>query len=62
MQIMPLENEMKTPKDFRGTTGVMNRGMVVVVLLYGGIGLAGYIKYGTDVESTVTVNLPPQDM
>lgn len=53
---------MKTPKDFRGITGVLNRAMVLIVTLYIGVGLAGYIKYGADVESTVTVNLPQQDM
>lgn len=59
---MPLENEMKTPKDFRGITGILNRAMCLVVALYIGLGLAGYIRYGTAIESTITVNLPQQDL
>lgn len=59
---MPLENEMKTPKDFRGKTGILNRAMVIVVTLYVGMGLAGYIKYGSEIKATITVNLPEGDM
>lgn len=59
---MPLENEMKTPKDFCGMTGILNRAMVLIVSLYMGLGLFGYLKYGADVESTVTVNLPEEEM
>lgn len=59
---MPLENGMKTPKDFRGISGIMNRAMVLIVALYIGLGLAGYIKYGETIEATITINLPQQDM
>lgn len=59
---MPLENEMKTPRDFRGKTGILNRAMVIIVSLYTGLGLFGYLKYGADIESTITVNLPQDDM
>lgn len=55
---MPLENEMKTPADFRGITGILNRAMFLIVALYIGIGLSGYIKYGPDTNPTVTTNLP----
>lgn len=59
---MPLENEMKTPKDFRGSVGILNRAMCLIIALYLGLGLAGYIRYGKEVESTITVNLPQQDV
>lgn len=59
---MALENEMKNPKDFCGTTGVLNQSMIVIVALYSALGLFGYIKYGSGVQPTVTVNLPQGDM
>lgn len=49
---MPLENEMKTPKDFKGPTGILNRAMAIIIGLYTGIGLVGYLKYGNDVSPT----------
>lgn len=53
--IMPLENEMKTPKDFRGPIGILNRAMFIIIALYIGLGLAGYLKYGSAVKGTGTV-------
>lgn len=50
--IMPLENEMRTPKDFRGSTGILNRAMFIIMALYIGLGLAGYLKYGSKVAGT----------
>lgn len=52
--IMPLENEMKTPKDFRGPTGILNRAMSIIIALYIGLGLAGYLRYGSEVDGTGT--------
>lgn len=59
---MPLENEMKTPADFRGSTGILNRSMFLIVSLYIGLGLCGYLKYGPDVKSSVTLNLPETEL
>lgn len=59
---MPLENEMKRPKDFRGSTGILNRAMCLVVTLYVGLGLCGYLKYGSSIKPTVTLNLPENEL
>lgn len=59
---MPLENEMKNPKDFRGPTGILNRSMCLVVVLYMALGLSGYIKYGANVKPTITLNLPTNEL
>lgn len=59
---MPIENEMKKPKDFRGVTGILNRAMFLIVFMYVSIGLLGYLRYGTEVEATVTVNLPKDEL
>lgn len=60
--ILPLENEMKTPRRFISPCGVLNSSMTIIVLLYVGMGLFGYLNYGHDVEGSITLNLPPGDI
>lgn len=60
--VLPLENNMKTPQDFGGTTGVLNTGMVIVACLYTAVGFFGYLKYGDSVKGSITLNLPSEDM
>ncbi|KAI8119350.1 Proton-coupled amino acid transporter 4 [Lucilia cuprina] len=60
--VLPLENNMKTPEDFGGTTGVLNTGMVIVACLYTSVGFFGYLKYGDDVKGSITLNLPQDDI
>lgn len=55
--VLPLENNMKTPQDFGGLTGVLNTGMVIVASLYTAVGFFGYLKYGENVAATITLNL-----
>lgn len=56
--VLPLENNMKTPEDFGGWTGVLTTSMVIVAALYTGIGFFGYLKYGNRVLGSITLNLP----
>ncbi|XP_045531065.1 proton-coupled amino acid transporter-like protein CG1139 isoform X1 [Pieris brassicae] len=56
--ILPLENEMKTPKDFVGSFGVLNRAMITIIILYVGMGLFGYLTYGDSAAGSITLNLP----
>ncbi|XP_016989339.1 proton-coupled amino acid transporter-like protein pathetic isoform X2 [Drosophila rhopaloa] len=56
--VLPLENNMRTPQDFGGTTGVLNTGMVIVACLYTAVGFFGYLKYGEHVRGSITLNLP----
>lgn len=58
VQVMPLENNMKTPTHFIGCPGVLNTGMFFVVLLYTSVGFFGYLKYGDATEASITLNLP----
>ena len=53
---------MQTPKKFGGTCGVLNVAMVLIVFLYVGMGLFGYLNYGNDIEGSITLNLPSKDM
>ncbi|XP_040170575.1 proton-coupled amino acid transporter-like protein CG1139 isoform X1 [Anopheles arabiensis] len=56
--VLPLENNMKTPEDFGGWSGVLNTGMVIVACLYTAVGFFGYLKYGDSVKGSITLNLP----
>ncbi|CAG4983936.1 unnamed protein product [Parnassius apollo] len=56
--ILPLENEMKTPKAFVGKFGVLNRAMISIIILYVGMGLFGYLQYGNEAAGSITLNLP----
>lgn len=59
--IMPLENEMKTPKAFIKPFGVLNIAMAIIVLLYSGMGLCGYIRFGDEIKGSITLNLPDEE-
>jgi len=59
---LPLENNMKTPKSFGGTFGVLNCAMVLIVALYVGMGFFGYMKYGSGALGSITLNLPSNEM
>jgi len=61
--VLPLENNMKTPQDFGGLTGVLNTGMVIVGCLYTAVGFFGYLKYGDKTSlGSITLNLPQGDL
>lgn len=55
--VMPVENEMRNPGHFLGCPGVLNIAMSVVVGLYAIIGFFGYLKFGDDVEGSITATL-----
>ncbi|XP_043286121.1 proton-coupled amino acid transporter-like protein CG1139 [Venturia canescens] len=60
--IIALENNMKTPENFGGTCGVLNKGMTVIVILYVVVGFFGYIKYGSEAAGSITLNLPTHEV
>lgn len=59
--VLPLENKMRTPKAFGGFNGVLNTAMMIVVCLYAAFGFFGYLTYGSNVEGSITLNLPPEE-
>jgi proton-coupled amino acid transporter len=59
--VMPLENNMKTPKKFLGVFGVLNVGMGGVTIVYILLGFLGFLKYGDETKSSITLNLPTED-
>lgn len=58
--VLPLQNEMKKPNDFDRTFGVLNIGMTFVTTLYITVGFIGYLKFGDDIQGSITLNLPPE--
>ncbi|XP_070515233.1 proton-coupled amino acid transporter-like protein CG1139 [Cardiocondyla obscurior] len=60
--IMPLENEMKTPRSFMKPCGVLNVSMGVIVAMYTAMGLFGYIRYGSDIHGSITLDLPREGL
>ncbi|XP_018325395.1 proton-coupled amino acid transporter-like protein CG1139 [Agrilus planipennis] len=60
--VIAVENNMKTPKSFGGYCGVLNIAMIVITLLYVGMGFLGYWRYGDDSADSITLNFPPNDV
>lgn len=52
---------MKEPKKFKTPLGVLNVGMCIVIILYITVGFLAYLKYGEDIEGSVTLNLPKNE-
>ncbi|EDW18447.1 proton-coupled amino acid transporter-like protein pathetic isoform X1 [Drosophila mojavensis] len=59
--VMPLENNMKTPKNFLGICGVLSQGMSGVTLIYMLLGFLGYLRYGSATGESITLNLPIEE-
>lgn len=60
--VLPLENNMATPKDFLGFNGVLNTGMVLMTSGYLASGFFGYLKYGENTASTILLNFSTNDV
>lgn len=60
--VMPLENSMKTPQNFLGFCGVLNKGMSGVTMVYILLGFLGYLRYGDATQGSITLNLPTDEM
>lgn len=60
--IMPLENEMKNPRSFMKPCGVLNLSMGTIVAMYTALGLFGYMRYGSEVAGSITLNLPEEKL
>jgi len=60
--MIPLENNMANPRHFLGGCGILNRGMSMVSMIYLMIGFLGYLKYGSDIRGTISLNLPNEEL
>lgn len=53
-------NNMIDREAFRGWYGVLNLGMTIVMCLFASIGFYGYLRFGDEVEGSITLNLPDE--
>ena len=53
---------MKKKEQFIKPFGVLNVGMTIVTSLILVMGFLGYLKYGDNVEGSLTLNLPEGEM
>ena len=53
-QVLPLENRMKKPQN---AIRMVYSAMAVTIALYTSFGALGYLVYGADVKSSITLNL-----
>lgn len=60
--VMPVENEMARPQHFLGCPGVLTTTMALVAILYGVVGVFGYLKYGDEILGSITLNLPQDEV
>jgi len=60
--VLPLQSEMKKPEQFTRRFGVLNVGMAIVSSLLIVMGFIGYLKYGDEVQGSLTLNLPQDDI
>ncbi|KAH8364639.1 hypothetical protein KR084_009511 [Drosophila pseudotakahashii] len=60
--ILALGRSMRTPEDFLGPCGVLNRGMIVVITFYALFGFFGYWRYGQETSNSILQNLPENEI
>lgn len=57
--VLPLRNAMKKPESFNSRFGVLNLTIFAITTLCVVTGFIGYLKWGEDVEGSITLNLDP---
>jgi solute carrier family 36 (proton-coupled amino acid transporter) len=60
-KVMPLENNMKNPQNFLGCFNVLNTAMVMIVSLFTLVGFFGFLKYGPEVQGSISLDLPEDE-
>ena len=61
LQLLPVGNHMKYPNDYLGWNGVLNTAIIIAIVVYAAVGFYGYMKFGNDIQASVSYNLPSDD-
>lgn len=59
---MPIENKMRNPHDYARNSGVIHIGMVITTIIYALIGFMGYVRYGEDIQPSIALNFPGNEV
>lgn len=57
--VLPIYTRMKRPEQMGSTWGIVNVSYVLLLFLYCSVGILGYLRFGSDVKDSITLNLPP---
>jgi len=60
--VLPLRNKMRNRDEYMGCNGVLMTSMYLVLLLYECLGFYGFIRFGTSVQATISLNLPHEPL
>ncbi|KAI9557363.1 hypothetical protein GHT06_017191 [Daphnia sinensis] len=60
--ILPIQKDMRHPRDFEGWNGILNVAMVLVTCLALAMGFYGCLKYGAEIQGSITLNLPQNEI
>ncbi|XP_018786627.1 PREDICTED: proton-coupled amino acid transporter 4 [Bactrocera latifrons] len=60
--ILPLRNKMRNPENFTSTFGVLNVTMGMVTTIFIFTGFIGYMRWGEDVDGSITLNLNAEEV
>lgn len=62
LQILPIENKMRQPETFGKWNGVLNISCILVTVVYVAVGFFGYLRFGSQTQDSLTLNLPKDQM
>lgn len=57
--VLPIYTRMKKPEQMGSTWGIVNVSYVLLLFLYCSVGVLGYLRFGSGVKDSITLNLPP---
>lgn len=61
-KVLPVKSEMKNPEQFDSPLGVLNVGLFIVITVDTLFGFYGYLKFGENIQPSITFSLDPSSM